>query len=91
MATKLVTLRMDENLKEEFDSFCDEVGITTTSAFTMFAKAALRERRIPFEIVADPFYSASNQEALRQSMHELENGEFAQVSSADFDSLLESL
>lgn len=31
-----------------------------TAAFTIFAKAVTREKRIPFEVSADPFYSESN-------------------------------
>ncbi|WP_270208748.1 hypothetical protein [Parasutterella excrementihominis] len=28
-----------------------------TAAFTIFAKTVTREKRIPFEVSADPFYS----------------------------------
>ena len=41
---------MDNNLKEEFDSICEDFGMTATTAFNIFAKAVVRERRIPFEI-----------------------------------------
>ncbi len=48
MATKLVTFKMDEEVKTEFDQFCIEVGISASNAFNMFAKTVVRERRIPF-------------------------------------------
>ena len=91
MATKLMTLRIDEKLKDEFDAFCYDVGLTTTSAVTMFIKATLREKRIPFEISSDTFYSSKNTEALAQSRAELERGEHTDVSPDDFDALVESL
>jgi len=91
MATRLMTLRIDEDLKKDFDTFCNDVGLTTTSAITMFVKTTVREQRIPFDISADPFYGKRNLEALTASREELGRGEFTDASSQDFDSLLESL
>ena len=50
MAQKNVTIRMDEDLKKQFDAFCSDIGMSMTTAFCVFAKTAVRERRIPFEI-----------------------------------------
>ncbi|MDR1330410.1 MAG: type II toxin-antitoxin system RelB/DinJ family antitoxin [Oscillospiraceae bacterium] len=47
-----VTVRVDEETKRDFDSFCDNVGINITTAFNMFIKATLRTRQLPF-IVTD--------------------------------------
>ena len=41
-------------LKRQFEQFCNDVGITMTAAFTLFAKKVVREQRIPFEISAEP-------------------------------------
>ena len=41
---------MDEGLKQEFSQFCENIGMTMSTAFVVFAKAALRNRKIPFEI-----------------------------------------
>jgi addiction module antitoxin, relB/dinJ family len=41
---------MDEDLKKQFDNFCSDVGMSMTTAFCIFAKTVVRERRIPFEI-----------------------------------------
>lgn len=45
-----------------------------TTAFCVFAKTAVRERRIPFEISAesDPFYSPANMARLRKSIAQME-------------------
>lgn len=52
MATKNITIRMDEELKKQFDSLCNEIGLSMGSAITIFAKTVVRERRIPFELTA---------------------------------------
>ena len=67
---------MDEDLKRQFDTFCSDVGMTMTTAFCIFAKAVVRERRIPFEISApDPFYSTSNMAHLRRGVDALNSGQ----------------
>ena len=44
---------MDDSLKSEFSKMCDAFGIRMAAAINMFAKAVVRERRIPFDITAD--------------------------------------
>ena len=50
MAQNTITFRVDDALKRDFDKLCDEFGFTSTAALTVFMKAVVRERRIPFEI-----------------------------------------
>ena len=45
-----------------------------TTAFTIFATKVSRERRIPFEISADPFYSESNMKHLNSVIADIESG-----------------
>ncbi len=45
-----VNIRMDKELKKQFEAFCNDVGMSMTTAFTIFAKKAVREYRIPFEV-----------------------------------------
>lgn len=61
-------------IKKQFEAFCSDVGMTMTTAVCVFAKTAVRERRIPFEISAesDPFYSPANIARLRKSIAEME-------------------
>ena len=49
MAQTSVNIRMDEDLKKQFDNFCSDVGMSMTTAFCIFAKTVVRARRIPFE------------------------------------------
>lgn len=50
MAKVNVTICMDEDLKQDFAEFCDDMGMSMETAFIVFAKKAIREYRIPFEI-----------------------------------------
>lgn len=75
MAQTNVNIRMDKQLKEQFDKFCSDIGMTMTTAFCVFAKKAVREQKIPFEITADePFYSPANIERLEKAISDLRNG-----------------
>ncbi len=50
MTQSTFSIRLDEDLKRDFSQFCEHVGMTMSTAFVVFAKAAVRERRFPFEI-----------------------------------------
>lgn len=52
MAQTSMTFRVDNSLKKNFDSLCEEFGFSSTAALTVFMKAVVRERKIPFEIKA---------------------------------------
>lgn len=45
-----INIRMDENLKKQFELFCNELGLTMTTAFNIFAKTVVRQHKIPFEL-----------------------------------------
>ena len=53
---------------------CNDMGLSMTAAFTIFAKTVTREKRIPFEVSADPFYSESNLKHLQRVAAELTAG-----------------
>ena len=72
--TSMVNFRMDSDLKKSMESVCKDMGLSMTAAFTIFATKVSRERRIPFEINADPFYSASNMEHLSRVISEIDSG-----------------
>ena len=53
MSTTSINIRMDTSLKKQFEAFCSDIGLSMTAAFNVFAKKAVREYRIPFEIGAE--------------------------------------
>ncbi len=50
MAQATFSVRMDEVLKKQFDALCQEFGMNASTAINVFARAVVRQRRIPFEI-----------------------------------------
>lgn len=69
MAT--LSIRLDNKTKEDFAKFCDTVGMSVSTLFSVFAKTVVREQKIPFEISAkddsdDGFYSEANQRYLEK-------------------------
>ncbi len=77
MAQATVNFRMDASLKKSLEATCKELGLTATSAYTMFAAKVVREKRIPFEVAIDPFYSESNMKRLRSSIAQMRHLELA--------------
>ena len=53
MANTNINIRMDSDLKRQFEAFCVDMGMSMTTAFNIFAKKVVREYRIPFEIGAE--------------------------------------
>ncbi len=70
----VVSFRMEEDLKENFEKTCAELGMNVTTAITIFAMKMTREKRIPFEVSIDPFYSENNIEYLKNIVKNIESG-----------------
>jgi len=68
-----INFRMDAELKSNLEKACQELGLTPTAAFTIFATKVARERRIPFEVAVDPFYSEQNMARLKKSIAQMES------------------
>ena len=71
-STVNINFRMDAELKSNLEQACRELGLTPTAAFTIFATKVVRERRIPFEVAIDPFYSDQNIARLKKSIAQME-------------------
>lgn len=85
MAQTTLSVRMDDSLKSDFDKVCNELGLSMTTAITMLAKKMTREKRLPFEVSVDPFYSEENLARLRRSIAQMEStgGTVHEVNLAD--------
>lgn len=79
MAQAMVNFRMDEDLKKGMEQACKDMGMSMTTAFTVFATKVSKERRIPFEVAADPdpFYSEANMNYLRKVIADVKSGRAA--------------
>ena len=69
-----VNFRLDEDVKKGMEQVCTELGMSMTTAFTIFAKKVCREKRIPFDVSIDPFYSESNMRYIKKKMADYKAG-----------------
>lgn len=77
-----VNYRLDEEVKKSMEQVCSDLGLSMSLAFTIFAKKVSREKRIPFDVSIDPFYSESNRRYLEKKMEEYKAG---QLQSAEHE------
>ncbi|MDO5148001.1 MAG: type II toxin-antitoxin system RelB/DinJ family antitoxin [Oscillospiraceae bacterium] len=69
-----VNFRIEDDIKANAESALKEMGLNMSTAITMFLVKVGRERRIPFEINADPFYSSENMAELERRVKSVKNG-----------------
>lgn len=69
-----VSFRIDDKIKRDTEQVCDDIGISMSAAITIYLKRLGKERRIPFDLVADPFYSSKNIEVLDKRIADIKAG-----------------
>lgn len=89
MASTNINIRMDADLKRQFESFCADMGMTMTTAFNIFARKAVREYRIPFEIGGD-VPNAETDEAIQEVKRMKDNPDLGKTYS-NVDQMMEEL
>lgn len=47
-----MTISIDDDLKRKFAETCNEIGLSPSTAFGIFARTVVREKKIPFEPAA---------------------------------------
>ncbi|MBQ8839306.1 MAG: type II toxin-antitoxin system RelB/DinJ family antitoxin [Bacteroidales bacterium] len=47
------TIRMDKEVKKRFDELCKDFGMSANTAFNIFARAVIRQERIPFDVESE--------------------------------------
>lgn len=86
MANTSITIRMDEALKKEAEKLFSEMGLNMTTAITVFAKAVVRQKKIPFEISLN----IPNDETV-EAMNDVNNHNNLSKTFNDVNSLMEDL
>jgi addiction module RelB/DinJ family antitoxin len=88
MAT--ITVRVDDQLKSNFDLLCDMFGLSNSAALNLFMKAVVRERRIPFEIKAESDAEARIRgwEAFQRMRESVKNTDAADMTLDDINKLI---
>ena len=73
MAQATINIRIDEELKKQFENFCNDTGLNISTAINIYIKTVVKEQQIPFKIMADPFYSEENMSHLKKAIQDLKN------------------
>ena len=60
MAQATFSVRMDETLKAEFETWCNYFGMNMSTAINIFARTVVQEQKIPFEISASELFNPTN-------------------------------
>jgi DNA-damage-inducible protein J len=55
LATKTITVRVDEDTKQQAEAILDDIGLTVTALFNACLKAVVREQRVPFALVSSEY------------------------------------
>lgn len=67
-----ISLRIEDDVKKNAEQACADIGMSLSTAINIYLKKLGRERRIPFEVSVDPFYSPENMDRLRKSVAQME-------------------
>lgn len=75
-----LNIRIDDDLKEQGDKLFSTLGLSFSTAFSIFVSQSVREGGLPFSVTTktecDPFYSESNMKALQHSIQQGKEGKF---------------
>ena len=69
MSQTNISVRIDDNLKKQFDSLCDELGLTMSTLITVFIKKTVREQGVPFAISLNDYNHKT-----KKAIEDAENG-----------------
>ncbi len=69
-----VKIYVDDTLQKQAELVLTDIGLNLSTAMALFLKQVVRCNGIPFELRADPFYSAENQARLLNAKEQMEHG-----------------
>ncbi len=59
-----ISFRIDDEVKKSAEAVLENIGLSTSAAITIFLKKVGREKRIPFELTADPGANSDEHELI---------------------------
>ena len=86
-ATTNIQVRVDKTLKAEAEQLFFDIGLDMPTAIRLFLKQAIIKNGLPFAVERDPFFSASNQKVLRESIAQMERGEVVIKTMAELEAM----
>jgi DNA-damage-inducible protein J len=86
-----VSIRIDDNVKDDADKLFAELGLTLSGAVNIFVRQALRQQGIPFVVTvdSDPIYATANMRWIEQSIQQIREGHIVSKSFQELEQLAE--
>ena len=69
-----ICLSIDDDVKREAEQVCEDMGMSMSTAVNIYLKRLSRERRSPFEVMAEPFWSSENATILDRRIADIRAG-----------------
>ena len=69
-----ISLRIDDDIKKNAEQVCKDMGMSMSTAVNIYLKKLGRERRIPFEVTAEPCCSAADVAVLDKRIADIRAG-----------------
>lgn len=85
MGQTAFTVRMDTEVKKRFDELCKDFGMSANTAFNMFARAVIKQERIPFDVESE------NQAKLQRAWEAIERMRASAVANGIADMSMEEI
>ena len=85
MGQTAFTIRMDADIKKRFDELCKDFGMSANTAFNIFARAVIKQERIPFDVESE------NQAKLQRAWEAMERMRASAVANGVADMPMEDI
>ena len=69
-----IQVKIDDSLRDAAQAVASQIGLDVATAVRMFLVQMVKTNGLPFQAVADPFYSVSNQRYLQRAVEDIKNG-----------------
>lgn len=91
MAQQAMTVRIDAQMKSQFDSLCEQFGMSANTAINIFVNAVVRSRSIPFSINIKDAKEETRQKAIQAIDSMQRQAEEAGVSEMTLEEINEEI
>ena len=85
MGQTAFTIRMDTDIKKRFDELCKDFGMSANTAFNIFARAVIKQERIPFDVESE------NQAKLQRAWEAIERMRSSALANGIADMSMEEI
>jgi len=71
MGTVQTTIRLDADTKQQFEAVVNQLGMSASTAYNLFARATIRKQGLPFDVVLDPYADPSVRAKVKKELEEI--------------------